>query len=335
MTLLNVMNEILSVKQSTRVKDANIDYICQVIGLTSIQHIVKQVLKRYSTLEDSFKLSAEFRKQAQQKSGDWELIARALLAGYSDNVFVSLKDLQERTHHFVRYSNQSDIAVLDLQSTLTRPINLAPVSLVLARDIRHSTAIRATAILSFVGEIKPEWTGWEIKREIDVDADEETYLNGDSKFNKAKTKFSKITMGMTGGKISLTGLSGDVLNAEFHLLQQMISESKFTLKELANPNHHANFERNLESLLKMTRIFNPLIWRWKAQKQADVTINNNTATKTCEIIVQGRNSVNKKVKEEFKSFIGWLQYCAVISHPNAGKRFIKTHFIISIEMFCF
>jgi hypothetical protein len=325
MTLLNVMNAILSVRQSTLVKDATIDYICQAIGLTSIQHIVKQVLKRYSALQDSFKVSAEFLEQSQRKSGDWELIARALIAGYSDNVFVSLKDLQERTHHFVRYGNQREIAVLDLQSTLTRPINLAPVSLVLARDIRHSTAIRATAVLSFVGEIKPEWTRWDIVREIDVDADEVTYLNSDSKFDKAKSKFSRIVMGMIGGKISLTGSSGDVLNAEFHLLQQMISESKFTLQQLANPNHHKNFERNLESLMKMTRVFNPLIWRWKAQKQADVTINNNTATKTCEIIVQGRDSVNKKVKEEFKSFIGWLQYCAVISHPNAGKRFIQTN----------
>jgi hypothetical protein len=99
----------------------------------------------------------------------------------------------------------------------------------------------------------------------------------------------------------------------------MISESTFTLKSLANPNPHPNFERNLESLMKMTRIFNPLIWRWKAQKQADITINNNTATKICEIIVQGRDSVNKQVKEEFKSFIVWLQYCAVINHPNAGK----------------
>jgi len=230
-----------------------------------------------------------------------------------------MKDLQGRTHHFVRYNNEKDIAVLDLQSTLTRPINIAPVSLVLARDIRRSTAIRATAILSFVGEIKPEWIKYKIKREFDVSDEEVTHLHKDDKYAKTVSKFDKVTMEMTGGKIDLEGTSGDVLNAEFHLLQQMISESTFTLKSLANPNTHPNFERNLESLMKMTRIFNPLIWRWKAQKQADITINNNTATKTCEIIVQGRDSVNKQVKEEFKSFIGWLQYCAVINHPNAGK----------------
>ena len=321
MTLLNVINEILLVKQSTPVKDEDIDRICQVKGLKDIQHIIKQVFKRYSTLQDSFKLSIDFRDQAQRKSGHWESISKALLAGYLDNVFVSMKDLQGRTHHFVRYNNEKEIAVLDLQSTLTRPINIAPVSLVLARDIRRSTAIRATAILSFVGEIKPEWINYRIKRELDVSDEEITHLHVYEKYAKAVSKFVKVFMKMIGGKIDLEGTSGDVLNAEFHLRQQMICESKFTLKSLANPNAHNNFDRNLESLMKMTRIFNPLIWRWKAQKQAEITINNNTATKTCEIIVQGRDSVNKQVKEEFKSFISWLQYCAVINHPNAGQEY--------------
>jgi hypothetical protein len=59
-------------------------------------------------------------------------------------------------------------------------------------------------------------------------------------------------------------------------------------------------------------------WRWEAQKQVEITINSNTATKTCEITVKGRDSANKKVKDEFTAFIRWLQNCAVIRHPNAG-----------------
>ena len=95
--------------------------------------------------------------------------APALLEGYSDNAFVSMRELQYRNLHFIRYNGQGDtIAALDLQSTLTRPINTAPVSLVLARDIRHSTAIRANAILSFVGEIKSDWLEHKIERQVDL-----------------------------------------------------------------------------------------------------------------------------------------------------------------------
>ncbi|UJR07046.1 hypothetical protein I4U23_011334 [Adineta vaga] len=319
MTLLNLMNRILLVQQSTLVRDANIDDICKVMGLHHIQHFIKRVLKRYSILESFFNSSTDFRWQAQRKSDNWELIAKALLAGYSDNIFISMKDLQERTHHFVRYSNSNDIAVLDLQSTLIRSIKEAPVSIVLAKDIRRSTAVRATAILSFLGEVKPEWISYRMERQFNISENERLQLNNGNKFLQAVKKFfNRVKMLFKDENIVLEGSSGDVLNAEFHLRQQMISELRFDLKTLARPNAHENFLRNLNILTKMTRIFNPLIWRWKRQKQVDITINTISATETFEIIVQGRDSVNKQVKDEFQSFIGWLQYCAVICHPNSG-----------------
>jgi HrpA-like RNA helicase len=330
MTLLNVMNEILLVKQSISTNQFNLEYICQQKGLGSIHHILRQALRRYETLEKLFNRSDRYRGQAQIKSGNWDLIAKALLEGYSDNVFVSMKELQDRNLHFVRYNGQGNtIAVLDLQSTLTRPINTAPVSLVLARDIRHSTAIRATAILSFVGEIKPEWLEHTIERQVDLTNEEDTYINTGNKFISALSKFShKINIQKTNGKILLKGSSGVVLNAELHLRQQMISELQFTLTELGSSIAHKNFTENLKSVMKMTRIFNPMKWRWNAQKQVEITINSNTATQTCEITVKGRDSDNKKVREEFASFIGWLRNCAVIRHPNAGKMIIKLMKII-------
>jgi hypothetical protein len=248
------------------------------------------------------------------------LIARALLAGYSDNVFVSMRELQDRNHSYVRYNGPNDtIAVLDSQSTLTRPINIAPVSLVLARDIRHSTAVRATAIISFVGEIKSEWLEHRIEREVDLKDEEYTYITGGKIYSDTVSKFGdRVSIVKTNKNISLKGSCGSVLNAELHLRQEMISEIKFTLKELGHPNAHENFGKNLKSVMKMTRIFNPMKWRWQAQKQVEITINSNTSTDTCEITVKGRDSEIRKVKQEFTSFIRWLQGCAVIRHPNAG-----------------
>ena len=323
MTLLNIMSDVLVVKQSCSAQQFDLDQVCRAKGLKDIQHIIRQALRRYATLEKAFNTSSDYRERAQITSGNWEYIARALLAGYSENVFVSMKELQERKHRYMRYDGKGDIAVLDLQSTLTRPIGDSPVSIVLARDIRHSTAVRATAVLSFVGEIRPDWIEYRIERNVDVSNEEHTHLSANNRYSDAQAKFSnRIKMQLTGQTISLKGTSGVVLNAELHLRQQMISEYKFQLSHSSTHPAHANFARNLESVMKMTRIFNPLVWRWQAQKQVEIAINNDTATKTCEVTVKGRDSDNRRVKKEFDAFIGWLQPCAVIRHPNDGRKLV-------------
>ncbi|CAF4022082.1 unnamed protein product, partial [Rotaria sordida] len=108
MTLLKVMDEILLVRQSSPAKQFNLDQVCQSKGLKEIQHIIRQALRRYQTLEKTFNQSSDFCARAQVQSGDWELVARSLLAGYSDNVFVSMKELQDRSHLFIRYNNRGD-----------------------------------------------------------------------------------------------------------------------------------------------------------------------------------------------------------------------------------
>jgi hypothetical protein len=60
-------------------------------------------------------------------------------------------------------------------------------------------------------------------------------------------------------------------------------------------------------------------WRWEAQKQVKITVTDNLAKKTCDIIVEGKHSENQNVKKEFDSFLDWLQKVAVIRHPNAGN----------------
>ncbi|CAF3985893.1 unnamed protein product, partial [Rotaria sordida] len=176
MTLLNIMNDVLLVKQSVQTDQFDLDRFCKAKGLDCIRHIIKQALDRYTSLEKAFHSPNNYRQQAQMQSGNWEYVAKSLLAGYSDNVFVSMKDLQEKTHQYGRYKDTTDLAVLDLQSTLVRPISEAPVSIVLARDVRYSTAVRSTAILSFIGEVKPSWIECSTKRSIKISDKELTHL---------------------------------------------------------------------------------------------------------------------------------------------------------------
>lgn len=320
MTLFNIVNEILLVRQSCSAQQFDLVKVCQAKGLQEIQHVIKQTLRRYAALEKILNKSPDFRRQAQIKSGKWESIARALLAGYADNVFVSMKELQSRSLHFMRYNGEDEVAVLDLQSTLTRPISQAPVAVVLARDIRHSTTIRKTAILSFAGEIKPEWMEYNMLREIELNGKEKAHLETGNIYTNALSKYcNRIQMALNQSRISLKGQAGSVLDAELHLRQQMVHDQKFLLGHLPGATPHQNFRRNLESIMKMPKIFNPLIWRWRAQKQVEITVNADTANKTCEITVKGTDADFDNVKNEFDTFIGWLQPCAVIRHPNAGK----------------
>ncbi|CAF4108149.1 unnamed protein product, partial [Rotaria sordida] len=321
MTLLNVMDEVLLIKQSVSVKQFDLDRICQAKGLTNIKYIIEEALRRYANLEKLFSHSSEFREKARLASGQWELIAKSLLAGYYENIFVSMKELHDRIHQFVRYNDKNDIAVLDLQSTLIRPKSQSPVSLIIAREVCYSSANRSKAILSFVGEIKPEWMNHTIERQIYLDHDEENRLNANNRYLNDEAKFSnKLNMLLSNHMVSLKGPADVVLNAELHLRQELISEYTFNLENKNPPNtaSYINLSRNFESVMKMTRIFHPLIWRWKNQKQVEITVDSDTATKTCKITVNGIYSDIKKVKDEFNSFVGWLQNCAVIRHPNAG-----------------
>jgi len=69
MTLLNVMNEILLIKQSVPAQKFNLKRICEAKGLSPIQHIIKQALNRYNSFEKFFDFSIDFREQAQIKCG--------------------------------------------------------------------------------------------------------------------------------------------------------------------------------------------------------------------------------------------------------------------------
>ncbi|CAF0772628.1 unnamed protein product [Didymodactylos carnosus] len=329
MSLLNVMDTVLQFKQSVPAKQFSLDKICKSKGLTSIQHYLRQAVRRYSSLEQSFNLSDIYKEKAQVKSGDWSLIAKALLNGFSENVFVSMKELQGKLHLFVRYHQQSatntdmDLAVLDLQSTLVRPMTQAPVSLVLARDIRFSSSIRATAVLSFLGELKSEWIEKQMVRQFTLNDAELAKLNADGIVQAVKNIFSNINITTANNTIKIQGSSGAVLDAELDIRKQLVVEHKFRLKN-EYPKQSAsyqNLKRNLESVSKMaTRIFNPMIWRWERQEQVKITIDGSSTESDdiCEVTVLGRDSQNQLVEAEFNSFLTWLKNSVVLRHPNSG-----------------
>ena len=323
MTLIQVMNEILLVKQSLPAQQFNLNEVCYTKDLTAIRHVLQQALRRYTTLERAFDLSNEYREAAQKKSGDWKLIAKSLISGYSDQIFVSLKEMQGRIHHFERWNYKQkpriDIAVLDLKSTLTRSFTTAPVSIVLARDARYATSIRAKALLSFLGEIQSEWIEYHLERQVPLTNNEVEKLNKTNLFSTFRNV--QIYIGQDEQQqqpqLILKGPSGSVLDAELDIRRYLVTKRKFILED--DDNNNINLKRNLKSLTQMTRIFNPMKWRWEREEQVQITFN--TENEQLEVQCRGRDAQINGVYNEFQSFLTWLKYCTTIRNPESGELF--------------
>ncbi|CAF1194233.1 unnamed protein product [Didymodactylos carnosus] len=290
-------------------------------------HVIKRALRRYTNLEKALSLSDDFRELAQLQSGKWELIAKALLAGYSDKVYVSLKILQGKTQQFLKYNfatsqspSNETVAVIDISSKLrTKNKGPSPASLVLARDVLYLTTVRSTAILSFVGQIESLWIEYTIVRELPLNENEERKLNDDNILSNANKQFSHIHIHISNKTLILRGPSGEVLNAELYIRQQLVTEFKCTLSSVITGQVNDALARNLTLVTKMrTDLFGPLRWRWEAQHQVKIRTKNNHTNGTVDITVEGLDSQNQLVHKEFQSFLKWLRNCVVIRNPDSA-----------------
>lgn len=319
MSLIKIMKTVLNARRGVAPSQFNLERVCQATGLVKIQHIIKQALRRYTTLEKIFITSDLKDAVTPNPKESWEAVARSLYFGYPEHVFVSMKELQERVHYFVQYKRQEIIAKLDLSSTITRDISKAPIALVLAKDIRYSTSIRGLAIISFLGSLEPSWLGMNMERIIKLTKEEEQHLKNNGGYNNAESIFgTSLTMQLKTTEIHLKGSFYRIFEAELYILYQLVTEMKFNLDDLVPGGRSENFGRNLEEILKMRKIFTPMIWRWSSENQVEININSNFSTKKCEITLKGRMSHNQRVKAEFESFIKWLKPCIVFRHPESG-----------------
>lgn len=320
MTLLSVMDAILAQKRIIPPHIFDINVVCKDLGLASISHHLKRAILRNTSFESFFNYSSEYRVASQASSNDWCSIAKSLLAGFSDNIYLSQVELQGKLHSFYRYNiypvrkNQQMIAVINSSSTLARSVKSIPVSLILVRDIHCSTAIRATSILSFIGEIQADWITNSLQREFKITANEKQKFENRIKSNLTFQSISKnILIQLTSEKILLTGIAGEVLSTELYIRKQLISQNRTPL--LSDDESHEGLIRNVASLVNNLGIFKPLKWRWKAEKQVNITFRK--IGDRCEVIVEARDQDFKSVRKELDSFIEWLKVCVVL-HLHSG-----------------
>ncbi|CAF3052625.1 unnamed protein product [Rotaria sp. Silwood2] len=319
MTLLQVMNAVLMVRDAVPPKQFKLDRVCDAKGLAAIAH----------------SLSDEFRELARVQSGNWENIAKALLTGFSDKIYASLKMLQGKAQQFVKYNvnqrrsnNQqqdslnevAEVAVIDRSSTLrTGNKGALPAPLVIARDVRYLTAVRSASILSFIGQLESSWLEYIFSRELQLNEAEEKTLKDKNILQQAIQRFSQVQIQINNRKLVFHGPSGHILNAELYVRQQLITVLNFTLVPDYPNNPDNNLTRNLKSITNMPGdLFGPLRWRWESEQQVKVRTKMNKNNGTIDVTVEGIDSQNQAVHREFMSFLSWLRICAVIRYPNSG-----------------
>ncbi|CAF4374584.1 unnamed protein product [Rotaria sp. Silwood2] len=324
MTLLTVMDVVLAQKLIQPPHLFDIDDACKQTGLTEIAHILQRAILRHESFETFFFSSKEYCAAAQCSSnGDWEPIARALLDGYSDNVYLSLAEIQGRKHYYLRYTvpnttEKQRKAVLDSTSKLARPLSAQPVSLVLARDIRISTDIRARSIISILGEIQPDWLDRALERDIPLVNKEIKMYNEQIKSSPDfMTISSNIVCTLSGSQLTLSGQAGCVLATELHVRNKLVV--KYTTQLISENEIDQSLKQNVENLIDTLHIFLPMVWRWKAEKQVKIIFLQTK--KEGEIVIKAREEDYKNVRKELDSFVGWLRSCKALHlHPGLSPR---------------
>ena len=320
MTLLTVMNALLEQKQIIPPHLFDVHNVCGHLGLGSIKHILKRAMLRHNTFQSFFSQSNRYRLPSQISSNDWCPIAKSLLMGFSTNVYLSQTELEGKRHLFYRYNiypvlnNQQKMAVIDSSSTLARSIKSAPVSLVLARDIHCSTAIRATSILSFVGEIQAEWMGNALQRQFEInDSEKQKFINQIQPNANFESIAKNIHVQVGADEIFLTGNAGEILISELYIRKQFISRHQTLL--LKKDEVHDGLKKNIADLVNILQVFLPLKWRWDAVKQVKITFRK--VGDNCEVIVVARERQFQEVRQELDSFLGWLKDCVAV-HLQSG-----------------
>ncbi|CAF3443199.1 unnamed protein product, partial [Rotaria sp. Silwood2] len=312
MSLLTMMNTII--ENPNMINNNELD---------DIDHLLRRALLRWETFQRFFKINEDehLRNLSQTFSGKWSYIARALLAGHSENVYVALKELNGRIHQYCRYNDVTEeetrkqIAKLDKATTLSR---LPQPSIVLARDVICTTDVRKLSILSFIGSIQPAWLDKSLIRKFELTSKEIIYFQTNIRPSDDFKLVSQHVCNTVDNKaLELSGNAGQVFETERFICQQLIRPHDWNLVDDDQLCRDKNLKMNVESIRKGLSMFFPLIWRFENEKQAIVRVMKD-GIYSCKILVESRDKDNETIREEFDYFVKWLRKCVSIQHLHSG-----------------
>lgn len=306
MSILALMQDLISEKSSINNGD-----------LAEIQHHLTRALARLKKLESAIDTSKpEWRQAAQVFSGEWSVVAKALLEGHWENVYVAHNALQGRNNQYDRYNVSSEhtdhrkqTAILDKSTTI--PYDLRP-PVVFAKDILCSTAVRATCVLSFVGIVQPSWLHDKVERSFKVTAREMEHYQAHIR----PTMQQNIQTEGKDNKIVMNGPVSDVFEAEKKMREQMVKTYEWSFPKPEDFEAHPTLRANMKIILRDLSIFLPLIWRWSNEKQAKIKLDKRPPS-SCKVTATCREQDYRRIEKEFDYFVFWLSQCEHVQQKDS------------------
>ncbi|CAF3381973.1 unnamed protein product [Rotaria socialis] len=320
MTLLSVMNHLKSHQNA-------IDHP----EFLPIAHQFRRALARLKQFENFFKKASPQQRKASEISTDnWPNVARSLLAGYWEHVYVCMKELNGSEKQYCRYNvsdhnhtQQKQTAVIDYATTTDPKPSIRTV--VLARDVFCGTDRRGW-ILSFVGIIQSTWLDNALERKFDVTRPEqEHFLANIRPTNEFKTIAQGVTnISISTNNIKLIGNAGEVLDTESFIRRELQRLHKWQLVEDNELNNNPTLQMNVRNIRKNLHYFHPLIWRFSNEKQIAVKLEKDDKN-SITISVNSRDKDYEDIKDTFDMFVWWLRKCVAVRNEHSGviPKFLK------------
>ncbi|CAF1258217.1 unnamed protein product, partial [Didymodactylos carnosus] len=312
MTLLSVMNHLKSHQNAMD----NQEFL-------PIAHQLRRALARLKSFENFFeKASPQLCEASEISAHYWPNVARSLLAGYWEHVYVCMKELNGSNTQYYRYNisdhehaQRKQIAAIDYATTIDLKSNCPTV--VLARDVFCGTDRRG-CILSFVGIIQSSWLDNALERKLDVTPQErEHFLANIRPTNEFITIAQSVANTANSTNIELIGNAGDVLDTERFIRQKLQRLRKWHLVEDNELNNNPTLQMNVRNVRKNLRYFNPLIWGSLNEKQVVVKMEKD-GQNSITISVNSREEDGKKIKKIIDMFVWWLRKCVAVRNEHSG-----------------
>lgn len=311
MTLVTLMNVISTHKNAVD----NAEF-------KSIAHILRRALVRLKKFENFFQTSSPHLLAASQvMSEDWSNVARALLTGYWENMYVAMKELNGTNKQYYRYNvadetvaQRKQRAVIAYGTTVNLKVH---PTIVLARDTVCGTD-RRFCILSFIGIVQPAWLNNTLLRELNITGHEREYLQANVRSSPDfESVAQSVASTISATKIELIGNAGEVLHTELFIRNKLIRLYKWSLVEDNELNNNETLKMNIKHIRKNLHIFHPLAWKYLNETQTPISFTKDDQN-SVSVSVKGRDLDYQAVKNDLDVFVWWLRKCVAIRNRYTG-----------------
>ena len=309
MSLLKLMYELVRQKKQS-VGDFNVREFARSVNMNeSFANILSRSLEKLAKIENRLEHS-KWKFEAQKAKHAWEPVCKALLAGYSTNIFCSQQILFGNKAWYSSFgleqNTEEQVGLLSFDSCLTRRPSDDPVPWIIAMSVFITPMQSDYVMLSMAGRFDPSWAKHSLIRHVNFTGEESALCTS---FTSSHSSICT----MAGSKLCFKGSLPEIAETEAQLYAHLTHHQQVIIRDNDNP----NLKKNLEDLRKNAHIFHTFIWKVKNESQVEIKMKVHSDR--VEFDVQGRRKDVLEVVKSLNSFGTFLRDTTVLTIFDAGN----------------